>query len=307
KRYNEYFDSFNTDPNHWSLVDFDLWAISNVAGVQQKIAHQAFYKYLNRILLNGSSTQEHIIYARRLLNNKKIDSHILPNHLLPFTDCGLGRVGKRRFSTYFLPTFLLYVSLRPNHVANTLFSFLHVGKENIKSIRNLWKNKAVLSKVNQAVEMIKAHSMLDRVTNDRVEKLVDYKMRVSQLLTVDLLVWNSSNSYAGLAMSLRKHCLIKDGVNKESETGISGDNFPDFGRQMKKRRMEWLSTPHKPILTLEMFDTMIPKVVPGMKSLKKVVAEKFLDITNEIKYHESEQKQLTSLGKVLSKWLRKVC
>ncbi|CAG8700907.1 3467_t:CDS:2, partial [Funneliformis mosseae] len=301
-------------PNHWSLVDFDLWAISNVAGVQQKIAHQAFYKYLNRVL-DESSTQEHIMYARRLLNNKKrlIATFYLITCcplLIADWEGGQAEILHLLFANIFALRFLA-----SNHVANTLSSFLHVGKENIKSIRNLWKNKAVLGKVNQAVEMVKAHNMLDRVTKNRVEELIDYEMRVSQLLTVDLLY--------GIALMLMlvqpqndkddenpfldyDENLLQDDVNKENETGVSGDNFPDFGRQMKKRRTEWLSTPHKPILTLDMFDIMIPKVVPGMKSLKKVVAEKFFDIANEIEYHEREQKQLTSLGKVLSEWLRKV-
>ncbi|CAG8617981.1 1635_t:CDS:2 [Funneliformis mosseae] len=74
--------------------------------------------------------------------------------------------------------------------------------------------------------MIKAHSMLDQVTNNCVEKLVDYKIRVSQLLKVNLLVWNNSNSYAGLApidkddenpfLNYDRN-FLQDDVNKESE------------------------------------------------------------------------------------------
>jgi hypothetical protein len=72
----------------------------------------------------------------------------------------------------------------------------------------------------------------------------------------------------------------------------------------KRRKMEPLLTPHKPILTRQMFDMLTTKVIPGLKSLKSVVAMRYSEIADEIENHEQEQKRLSSLGLTLKNWLR---
>ena len=69
KAYEEYFTEFQTKPQHWSLMDFDLWA--------SKGAHQAFYKFLNTVLKENTSTEDAIKHARRLLATKKVSVRFL--------------------------------------------------------------------------------------------------------------------------------------------------------------------------------------------------------------------------------------
>jgi len=71
----------------------------------------------------------------------------------------------------------------------------------------------------------------------------------------------------------------------------------------QKRKMESLITPHKPILTRQMFNVLSTKVIPGLKSLKSVVAMRYPEIADEIENHEQEQKRLSSLGLTLTEWL----
>lgn len=72
----------------------------------------------------------------------------------------------------------------------------------------------------------------------------------------------------------------------------------------KRRKMESLITPHKPILTRQMFDVLSTKIIPGLKSLKSVLAVRYPEIADEIENHEQEQKRLPSLGLTLTKWLQ---
>lgn len=51
----------------------------------------------------------------------------------------------------------------------------------------------------------------------------------------------------------------------------------------------------------QMFDVLSIKVIPGLKSLKSIVAMRYSEIANEIENHEQEQKKLSTLGVSLTK------
>jgi hypothetical protein len=62
------------------------------------------------------------------------------------------------------------------------------------------------------------------------------------------------------------------------------------GSDQKRRKSESLLTPHKPILTRQMFDVLSTKVITGLKSLKSVVAMRYSEIADEIEIMSKNRK-----------------
>ncbi|GBB87775.1 hypothetical protein RclHR1_14280006 [Rhizophagus clarus] len=58
KRYLKYF--VKKSSKHWSLRDFDCWALNYVKNCQQGATHRIFYRYLNGILLDEKSSRRKI-------------------------------------------------------------------------------------------------------------------------------------------------------------------------------------------------------------------------------------------------------
>jgi len=58
-------------------MDFDIWASTNITNSQLKSAHQAFYKFLNTVIKENTSTEDAIKHAQRLVATKKVSVRFL--------------------------------------------------------------------------------------------------------------------------------------------------------------------------------------------------------------------------------------
>ncbi|PKY56481.1 hypothetical protein RhiirA4_507299 [Rhizophagus irregularis] len=97
---------------------------------------------------------------------------------------------------------------------------------------------------------------------------------------------------------------VDEKANDEEYVSADKEETAFWVSNNQKSKIESLITPHKPILTRQMFHVLSTKVIPGLKSLKSVVAMRYPEIADEIENHEQEQKRLSSLGLTLTEWLR---
>lgn len=66
----KYLKYFKRKLKHWSLVDYDSWALNNIEHCQQGFIHRIFYRHTNNILQKSTSKSK-VKKARELLNSKK--------------------------------------------------------------------------------------------------------------------------------------------------------------------------------------------------------------------------------------------
>ena len=72
-RYLKYFEK---NPKCWSLEIFDSWSLNNIEHCQQGITHRVFYRYLNMILQESSSSKRKIKTVRQLISLKKVSNFV---------------------------------------------------------------------------------------------------------------------------------------------------------------------------------------------------------------------------------------
>ncbi|PKY55892.1 hypothetical protein RhiirA4_427861 [Rhizophagus irregularis] len=69
-QYKRYFEKKS---KYWSLTDFDSWALNNIEHCQKSLTHRVFYRHLNKVLQDQTSSRRKLRVAQRLISSKKDD------------------------------------------------------------------------------------------------------------------------------------------------------------------------------------------------------------------------------------------